>query len=202
VTDAATGAPQEARSDRSRWLRPLLALLLIGALVAVWHYSGVRELDSVSRVAEAVRELRASRFAFAYVLGAFVLASLVFIPISLLQVGTVLALGPLEGAPCAYVGTLVSAGLGYGIGHLLGQDALERIAGQRLRRVYALLQGRAFHATVVARLMPIGNFNVINLIAGSLAIPFRWFVLGNAVGILPGLTLIALFVEQVARWLG
>jgi phospholipase D1/2 len=193
--------PREEPARSRPWLRGVAAIALVVGLVWVWKISGVRELHSASRVAEVVRELRASPLALVYVLSAFVVASLVFVPISLLIAGTVLALGPLEGAPCALAGTLISASIGHIVGHLLGRAPLERYGGRRLDRVYELLSGRAFRATVLARLMPIGNFTVINLIAGSLGVPFGWFVLGNAVGILPWLVTCALFVEQAARLL-
>jgi phospholipase D1/2 len=194
-------APIEPAPRLHPWLRILVAVALVLGLLAMWKLSGVKELDSASRVAEAVRALRATPYALVYVLAAYVVAALVFIPISFLSAGTVLALGPLEGTTCALLGTVISAAIGWLVGHALGRAPLERYRGPRLDRIIQLLSGRAFRATVLARLMPVGNFNVINLIAGSLGVPFQWFLLGNAVGVAPWLIVCALFVEQAVRLL-
>ena len=61
------------------------------------------------------------------------------------------------------------------------------------------LRRRGFLALAVARLIPVGNFSDINLVAGSLRAPFGGFMLGNAVGVLPGILALALFTDRVAR---
>jgi uncharacterized membrane protein YdjX (TVP38/TMEM64 family) len=40
---------------------------------------------------------------------------------------------------------------------------------------------------------------VMNLVAGSLRVPFLGFLLGNAAGILPGILALALFTNRVAQ---
>ena len=40
---------------------------------------------------------------------------------------------------------------------------------------------------LTARLLPVGNFALINLLAGAFGVPFRSYMVGNAVGLMPGL---------------
>ena len=51
------------------------------------------------------------------------------------------------------------------------------------------------------RFMPVGNFTLLNMLAGSMGVSFRSFLLGNALGLLPWILGIGLFAGQVARLL-
>jgi uncharacterized membrane protein YdjX (TVP38/TMEM64 family) len=39
---------------------------------------------------------------------------------------------------------------------------------------------------------------LINWLIGGLKVPFRWFILGNALGSLPGLLVLAIFANRLA----
>ena len=47
------------------------------------------------------------------------------------------------------------------------------------------------------RLVPVGNFSLINIAAGAMGIPFRAYMLGNLLGLLPGLLLLTFFADRV-----
>jgi len=55
---------------------------------------------------------------------------------------------------------------------------------------------RAFWSVVLMRLLPVGNFGALNLLAGAFKIPRRSFVLGNAAGLLPGLLGLGVLVNR------
>ncbi|HEY8927337.1 MAG TPA: VTT domain-containing protein, partial [Polyangia bacterium] len=55
---------------------------------------------------------------------------------------------------------------------------------------------RPFWSVVLMRLLPVGNFGALNLLAGAFRIPRRSFVLGNAVGLLPGLLGLGVLVNR------
>ena len=56
---------------------------------------------------------------------------------------------------------------------------------------------RGLIAVVVARMLPIAPFTVINLIAGASHIRFRHFVLGTILGMAPGTLILVLFVDRI-----
>jgi uncharacterized membrane protein YdjX (TVP38/TMEM64 family) len=51
------------------------------------------------------------------------------------------------------------------------------------------------------RLLPVAPFTVVNLVAGSSGIRFRDFLLGSAIGMLPGIALLAMFGDWLGDWL-
>jgi uncharacterized membrane protein YdjX (TVP38/TMEM64 family) len=206
AANPATAIPTRRRTPRSGltrgpWLRLLVALVLIAALVLVWRTTGVRELDSVAEVESAVEALRASPLAALYVLGGFVLGTLLFMPVTLLMTGTILALGPVQGMPCAFAGALIAASLGHLAGRLLGHGALHALEAPRFQKLRHDLATRGVRTTIAARFMPVGNFTLLNMLAGSMGVPFKSFLLGNALGLLPWILGIGLFAGQVARLL-
>jgi len=55
---------------------------------------------------------------------------------------------------------------------------------------------RSFWAVVLARLLPLGNFGLLNLLAGAIGMPRRAFVCGNMLGLLPGLLGLGVFADR------
>jgi phospholipase D1/2 len=173
-------------------------LLLVAAVGAVWYFGDLRELNSPDKIASAARSLRDSPYAFLYVIVAFAIGSLLFVPITGLMAGTALAFDTLHGFLFAYVGGLSAAIMTYWVGRLLGSEILRYVRGPRIERFQRELQTRAFRASLAARFVPVGSFTALNMLAGSLHVPFRWYVLGNMVGILPSALLLTLFADQLA----
>jgi uncharacterized membrane protein YdjX (TVP38/TMEM64 family) len=95
------------------------------------------------------------------------------------------------------VGALTSAATTYAIGRLVGRFRPRWLTGPRTARVHQQLQRRGTLAVIAARLLPVGNFSVINIIAGALGIPFGKYMLGNAIGLLPGVLALTIFADRL-----
>jgi len=50
---------------------------------------------------------------------------------------------------------------------------------------------------VAARVVPVGNFSLINITAGALGIRFRDYLLGNVIGLLPGVLALTIFADRI-----
>ena len=50
---------------------------------------------------------------------------------------------------------------------------------------------------IFIRLVPVGDFGILNLVAGALRVPRLSFVLGNTVGLLPGLLGLGVIVDSM-----
>lgn len=98
--------------------------------------------------------------------------------------------GALFGAVLATTLTVVGATIGataaFAIGRRLGRDEVERIAGRRIGRIDGWLERRGFVAVLYLRLVPLVPFGALNYAAGITAVTRRDYVLGTAVGIVPG----------------
>ncbi|WP_256729896.1 TVP38/TMEM64 family protein, partial [Burkholderia pseudomallei] len=57
---------------------------------------------------------------------------------------------------------------------------------------------RGVVAMAVLRLLPIAPFTVVNLVAGASSIGFRDYLVGTALGMLPGIVLTVTFAHQLS----
>ena len=78
---------------------------------------------------------------------------------------------------------------------------IEEMQPEEVRRATRALQTHAFWASLLSRMAPVGNFTAMNMLAGSMRVPFVPFLVGSAVGAAPGALLISLFADQAREWL-
>jgi uncharacterized membrane protein YdjX (TVP38/TMEM64 family) len=123
-------------------------------------------------------------------------AGVVFIPVTLLAATTLAVFGMWPGIPIAWAGGLLSAILSHAIGKRLGPRVTARLPSRVETSLRPFLARRSFWAAVLMRIVPLGNFGVLNLAAGALSLP-RWsFILGNMVGLAVALVGLGVIVER------
>jgi uncharacterized membrane protein YdjX (TVP38/TMEM64 family) len=192
--------PSDPKRPRRRALLAALSVLLAlvcgGLLLALGSDPASPARLMLDGLLAHVRD---ERLGFLYVLLAYVLGTLVFAPITVLLVATSLALRPWPGFIFGMSGALLSACLAYALGRWAGSGPLRRLGGRRLSRVREQVTARSFQAVLLARLLPVGNFTLINLFMGSLPVPFRAFLLGNLVGLMPGILGLTVCADQLER---
>lgn len=107
-------------------------------------------------------------------------------------------------------GTVLGAGLAFGIARLLGRDAIApRLRAGRLQKLDSVFAHRGFTATVICRLLPVLPYSVVNYGAGITQVGLVPFLAGTAVGTLPanlvyitaGNALVAGTTWQIMMWL-
>ena len=76
--------------------------------------------------------------------------------------------------------------MGFAIARALGREAVAELTGPRLDRAEDVLRRQGVAAVVVARLTPVLPFTVVNYGAGVSAVSLRDYVVGTAIGIVPG----------------
>ncbi len=90
------------------------------------------------------------------------------------------------GAGLALAAALLGAVISFGVGRLLGRDAVDRLIRGRLARVDALVAGHGLSAILIVRLVPLVPFIAVNYASGLSGVRFRHYLLGSAVGMVPG----------------
>ncbi len=163
---------------RVRLLALALAVLLGGAL-AVVVLGG--DLD-------AVRGAVAASGAWGPVVyvALHVVVTLVPVPKNLLAGIAGVLFGLPAGIALSWVGAMLSAWVTFGLARHLGHATVEGITGPRVDRVRRLLREQGLLAVVIARLTPVVPFTVVNYGAGVSPVSRREYLLGTAVGVLPG----------------
>ncbi len=176
----------------------ILVVILIAAfaLALAWTWTPLRDWLDVDQIVGVLRALGQSFGPVAAVAG-FALALTVAIPLTFLTLVALVAFGPWAGIGCAMVGAAIGATGSYGLGHLLGREALERLAGPRVKLLSRRLGSRGVPAVIVVRLVPIAPFAVINMVAGATHIRLRDLLIGTAIGMAPSTLAMAFFIDQI-----
>ncbi|RQS12308.1 hypothetical protein DIE07_09060 [Burkholderia sp. Bp9002] len=192
--------PQEHRRSLTlRFVALGACVLLIAALAFAWHASPLAARVNIASLADAALRVARLPAAPAILLAGYVVAATLAVPITLLIAATGLAFGAWPGFAYAAAGTLISAAVTYGLGRWLGRDVVRRLAGTRANRLSRHLGERGIVAMTLLRLLPVAPFAVVNLVAGASHIGLRDFVVGTAIGMLPGIMLTVTFAHQLGR---
>ncbi len=191
--------PSGDRPRAARSIAGIVALVLAAAgLAAAWRWGPLGEWVNRDTLAAVGSRIDASALAPFFVLGGYILASLVAMPISLLILATAFVFGSLEAFAYALAGSLLGAAATFWIGRALGRGTVRRLAGKRLNALTRLLRRRGVLAVITVRVLPVAPFTVVNLVAGAAQVSPRDFFLGTALGMAPGIAAIAIFSERLS----
>jgi phosphatidylserine/phosphatidylglycerophosphate/cardiolipin synthase-like enzyme/uncharacterized membrane protein YdjX (TVP38/TMEM64 family) len=173
-------------------------LISVLALAAAWRWSPLKEWIDVSTLVTLAAEFERAPAAPFITLAIFLLGGLIAFPLTVLIMVCALVFGPWYGFLYSMGGALLSAASSYGIGHLVGRHTVWRFAGKKIRDLNKRLARRGLMTIIALRIIPLAPFTVVNLVAGASRIRFRDFMLGSSVGLLPGITSISVFTDQLA----
>ena len=178
-----------------------LVVAAVVALVAAWRLTPLRGLLDVERIAALGRTLAGHPAAPLVVLAAYLVGTVVFFPITVLLGATALLFpAPIAIVYCL-VGALSASTTTYGIGRLVGRFRPRWLQRPRLLRVSRQLRRRGMLAVIAARMLPVGNFTLINITAGALGVRFRDYIIGNVIGLLPGVLALTVFADRIGATL-
>ena len=151
--------------------------------------------------ATAARWLAQARGPWALPAAVTVFAGLAFlgVPQFVLIAAAVAAFGPIAGAIYSWVGTMVSALIGYGLGRVAGGRVLALAPGDMLTRFTDITRRHGLIASLVVRLTPFAPFVLVNVAAGTAGVRALAFAVGTGVGIVPKIALTAFAGASVMR---
>lgn len=191
------GSDDSSRASFSRFIGFGAILAVFVVLALAWRYTPLADHatpDALLHWAATVRELPlAPVFAFL----AFVLGGLIMFPAMLLIVLTASIFEPITAFAISLTGSLASALVVYGIGSLLGRDAVRKVAGSKIHTISRQLGRHGLASVLVVRIVPVAPYSVINLIAGASHINVGVFLLGTFLGMVPGIIGMTLFGGQL-----
>jgi uncharacterized membrane protein YdjX (TVP38/TMEM64 family) len=171
-------------------------LLLLFAAAAAWKWTPLADLIDVNRAAGWAASLRESPARHVYVLGAYVIGSIMLVPITLLILVTAIVFGPLLGTVYSSIGCLAGAVVTYAIGYFLGQDFVQKMVGAKWKRVEEKIGQTGIIAVATLRLLPVAPFSVVNIVSGAFKVPPRDYLVGSLLGLVPGIIVTNLFARQ------
>lgn len=176
----------------------LYVAVLVAAVLA-WRDPDLRRHFTPAALAAFGRELLAMPAGPMMVLGGYVVAVMLAVPVAVLITVGALVFGPWPGMAYALSGMVLGATVTYGIGHWGGATLVDRwTTDGRLYAMAQTIKRRGLWAVIMIRVLPVAPFIVVNLAAGAFRVRLRDFVLGTFLGLAPGTVLISLFTDRLA----
>lgn len=190
---------------RSPKRKPLFWLLIACAIAVgftvLWRFTPLAEVlepQAVAKRLESVEKLEWAPFAF---VAAYVLGGLVMFPVTVMSAATAIVFPPLKAVSVSFSGIMLSAALLHWVGSHFIKGSLRKSLGKTIERVDDALSDRGVITIATIRMIPLAPFTLVNIAAGAIGVSFRDYMLGTALGLLPGVTMICLFGRQVrAFW--
>jgi uncharacterized membrane protein YdjX (TVP38/TMEM64 family) len=122
---------------------------------------------------------------------AFALLAFLGAPQVVLIAAAAVVFGPWTGSLYSWIGTFVSALIGFELGRLFGGGLIRDLKSPGVDRFMALIGKNGFMASLIIRLVPAAPFIVVNMAAGTARVRRADYALGTAIGILPKILLTA-----------
>lgn len=193
------GEKKSTASGRRRRIWLALAVLgLLFGVAAAWEWSPLADEIDIRRISAWAFGLRANPNRVIIILAAYVIGSLLLVPVTVLIVATGLVFGPLMGSVYSLVGCILGASLTYALGYFLGRDLVRQITGAKWERVERKIGQAGILGVTTLRLIPVAPFTIVNVVSGAFQVPIRDYLIGSLLGFAPGILAINLFAHQMA----
>jgi uncharacterized membrane protein YdjX (TVP38/TMEM64 family) len=111
----------------------------------------------------------------------------------------VIAFGPWLGFATSITGITAAALATYAAGRLLPAKTVRNLGGAKAERMSEVLRQRGLLAVFAVRIVPVGPFFIVGVVAGAVGIKIWHYVLGTLLGMTPGTLTTTVFGDQFAN---
>lgn len=179
-------------SNRTRLIILVSAIALL--VLAVWQFPVAEWLTGLVRWIEANRNI-----AWIVFIGAYVAATVLMIPGSILTVAAGYVFGVLYGTALVSVASTLGATAAFLVGRYLGRGWVREKIGtdSRLGAIDRATKERGFLVMLLLRSSPLFPFNALNYLMSLTGMSLRNFFFGSWLGMLPG-TLLYVYIGSAA----
>ena len=180
----------------------LLVFTLLLVMTIFWRYlvdAGYLNEAALLQHTVYIRQFEYSLWSLLGISLLYVVLLAVMFPLTILVVTTGMLFSMEWAMLCATLGALSSSAAGYVVGHWLGRETIEKHGGITVRRAEQYIQNNSFNSMVLINLLPVAPFAVTNMLAGAFRLDFTRYMLGSAVGIIPGLLIVIAFGGQLGK---
>ncbi|MEJ2859592.1 TVP38/TMEM64 family protein [Actinomycetospora flava] len=182
-------APLRLTSGRGRWY--LLAAVLLALVVVAVTVPLPTPLELRDRVAAL------GGWAPLAFLGVHVVVTTAPVPRTAFSLCAGLLFGPWLGLVLCLVASVASAAAGFAISRRLGGRAVRHLGPGRVRMLEERLSSRGLLAVVSARFVPFIPFAPLNYTFGVTSVRWWHYLVGTAIGLVPGTAAVVLFGDAV-----
>ncbi len=169
---------------KQSWAKPALLLIVVVALLAAFKFLPINDwIQTLLTTIGGMGPLGPVLLA-----GTYVIACVLFIPGSLLTLGSGFLFGVVTGTIAVSIGSTLGAAAAFLVGRLLARGWIEgKVAGnEKFRAIDEAVGREGFKIVLLTRLSPVFPFNLLNYAYGVTKVKFRDYFFASWIGMLPG----------------
>jgi phospholipase D1/2 len=187
-------------SRRTPIIWALVACATAIGLALLWRFTPVAQFLEPEEIANRLESIEKLKWAPFAMVAVYVLGGLVMFPVTVLSASTAIVFPPLKAVSVSFTGIMLSAALLHWLGSRFIKGGVRKSLGNVIKRVDEALSDRGVLTIATIRMIPLAPFTLVNLAAGAVGVPFRDYMLGTALGLLPGVSMICIFGGQVRHF--
>lgn len=173
--------PTATTPRKTLLIRSAVALALLAAVAVAFHY---RQTLDPAQLEAWVRSWGMAGMAVFVLL--YLLATVLFLPGSVLTLTGGALFGPWLGGLLSLLGATLGAGIAFLIARYLAADWVANKAGGMVKRLLGGVETEGWRFVAFVRLVPLFPFNLLNYALGLTRIPFSHYLLASFVCMAPG----------------
>ncbi|MEG4070295.1 TVP38/TMEM64 family protein [Microcoleus sp. Pol11C2] len=187
-------SPDENPSTSNRW-KLILGIGLAVALIAATRFFNFQGI--LKNALESIASLGPWGPA-AFIL-IYIVATVLFIPGSLLTLGSGVLFGVVGGSVCVSIGSILGATCAFLVGRYLTRDWVSKqIEGnQKFKAIDSAVASEGWKIVLLTRLSPIFPFNLLNYAFGVTQVSLKDYFLASWIGMIPG-TVMYVYIGSLA----
>jgi uncharacterized membrane protein YdjX (TVP38/TMEM64 family) len=166
------------------------------ALALAWVYTPLSDYTRSENLTGLLDGMRENPFSLFWIIGLYILAALLFFPVTVLSSAVILLYGGELGFIYATIGGVCGALVGYGVGRWIGLKRLRKNFSKVDKTAHAVRDSGVIGMTII-RMIPLAPFSVVNMVLGAISVPLSSFIFGTMLGMAPGKIVLALFDETI-----
>jgi uncharacterized membrane protein YdjX (TVP38/TMEM64 family) len=181
-----------------RYKRLLGVVLFLGALLAIFELSGLRDHFSLEFLQRRIHDNEFTGLAIFVLL--FSLGNLIQIPGWIFLAAAVLTLGELMGGIATFVAASVSCGVTFFVIRAVGGDVLRRLNNRVANRIFHQLDSRPIATVALLRIF-FQTAPALNYALALSGLKFRQYLTGTLLGLPLPIMLYCIFFDSLAKGL-
>jgi pyruvate/2-oxoglutarate dehydrogenase complex dihydrolipoamide dehydrogenase (E3) component/uncharacterized membrane protein YdjX (TVP38/TMEM64 family) len=176
------------KKNRKRLIIALIALILL----AVFYISPLRPALATAAKAQLISGLEWTEslglWGAVFVAAFYIIATVLFLPGSVLTLGAGFLFGPITGTITVSIGATLGACAAFLVGRTIARKPIEAklAANEKFAAIDNAVAGQAFKIVLLTRLSPVFPFNMLNYAFGLTKVPFAKYALASWIGMIPG----------------
>ena len=197
LPDPPAEAPAAARPGVNWWRIAALTVFTVG-IALYGHYTGIVDDFDVERIRSTVRE--AGALGVLAFFAVFAIGELFHIPGVVFLVAGLLSWGRTLGFPIVFLGSVISVSISFFVVRAIGGKALAALDRPFIRRILARLEDRPIRTVFLLRMF-LFLAPPLNYALAMTNVRFRHYLVGSALGLVPGVLAVTLFFDWVITFI-